>query len=834
MRIVSLAPSHTEILFALGLGEQVAGVTGHCDYPAEVGGKERIGLFARPEVDKIVSLRPDLVISCGKLHQDYAAELRGAGLKVWDFFPSTVEELLGGMETLVNLTGAGEQGLSAVDSLRKGIYQIKEKTKSFLRPKVFFLMFDRPATTPGPASFQYDALSLAGASLLPAEKDLSFKFVSWEMLTEFDPEIIISCGRPPGQAKQKRCLGCRVENPPCWRDVRSLLENPHLVVTRAVINKRVYPVPCHWLCRPGPRLIEGIEKLSGLFHAPPARCAYPMSESVKVALIHAAVKWKDKEDNLRRLLILNEEAAAAGARIIVNPELATTGYAFESRRDISPFVEAVPGPTTELFGTLARRYGVYICLGLPEVDGSSGIYYNTAVFIGPDGWVMGRHRKLAPAFKENLWAARGNLPVLVAETLFGKVGVLICADAYWYKAARMAALKGARALLIPANWPPHHHPPQVFWQARALENGVYVLACNRTGEEQMMNCKAGQSLIIAPDGNILAQLQSPDDAVLYGTLPLTDGKFVSAAVERRLGERRPEFYTGIALDTFSQFQPGEMLGLPAGKEFTAATVQFVPSAGEPAKNTQRILFLLDRAADLATQRGLKLDLAVFPELVMSGAVTERAQAEKCAVSIPGSITEAVARKAKELALYVVMGLAEKEARELFNTAVLIGPEGLAGKYRKMHPAPLDKKWALPGAEGFCFFDLPFARAGLLLGHDLFFPESLETLAKQGVDVLCVPALEDDEKSWIIWEARIAEQMHLVVANQGGRSRNGSSSGPGGSLIYSYSLDPEKRIRMLSPAAEEKINIMLLNPRETRQKKFLEQVDYDLLLNEREG
>ncbi|RKO66585.1 nitrilase-related carbon-nitrogen hydrolase [Desulfofundulus salinus] len=69
------------------------------------------------------------------------------------------------------------------------------------------------------------------------------------------------------------------------------------------------------------------------------------------------------------------------ARIIVNPELATTGYAFESRRDISPFVETVPGPTTELFGALARRYGVYICLGLPEVDLKSGIYYNTAVHL---------------------------------------------------------------------------------------------------------------------------------------------------------------------------------------------------------------------------------------------------------------------------------------------------------------------------------------------------------------------------------------------------------------------------------------------------------------------
>ncbi|MGB9804605.1 carbon-nitrogen hydrolase family protein, partial [Desulfofundulus sp.] len=182
-----------------------------------------------------------------------------------------------------------------------------------------------------------------------------------------------------------------------------------------------------------------------------------MPEAVKVALVHAAIKWKRKEDNLQHLLNLNEEAAVSGARIIVNPELATTGYGFTSRDEISQFVETVPGPTTELFGRLAGRYGVYICLGLPEVDDATGIYYNTAVLLGPDGRVLGLYRKLAPAFRENLWAARGNLPVLVVDTAFGKLGLLICADSYWYKAARMAALKGARVLLIPANWPPLHH-----------------------------------------------------------------------------------------------------------------------------------------------------------------------------------------------------------------------------------------------------------------------------------------------------------------------------------------------------------------------------------------
>lgn len=263
-RIVSLAPSHTEILFALGLGEQVTGVTEHCDYPPEVSGKVRIGPFARPDVAKIVSLQPNLVLACGKLHQAYIEELLSAGLNVLDFFPRTLRELLDGMGTLTDIAGAGRTGRELVAVLTERLCRIKEKTMAFAKPRVFLIMFDRPVTTPGPLSCQYDALRLAGASLMAMDKELSFMFVPWERLIEFDPEIIISCGAPPGRPKMK-CPGCKVENPPCRRDVAVLMENPYLANTPAVKNKRVYPIPCHCLCRPGPRMFEGIEKLFNLF-----------------------------------------------------------------------------------------------------------------------------------------------------------------------------------------------------------------------------------------------------------------------------------------------------------------------------------------------------------------------------------------------------------------------------------------------------------------------------------------------------------------------------------------------------------------------------------------
>ena len=91
-----------------------------------------------------------------------------------------------------------------------------------------------------------------------------------------------------------------------------------------------------------------------------------VDEEVKVALIHAAVAWKDKEYNVKKLLSLNEEAARNGAKIIVNPELAISGYSFSSKTEIASQAEYIPGPVTDQFCELACRYQAYIALGMPE------------------------------------------------------------------------------------------------------------------------------------------------------------------------------------------------------------------------------------------------------------------------------------------------------------------------------------------------------------------------------------------------------------------------------------------------------------------------------------
>ena len=569
---------------------------------------------------------------------------------------------------------------------------------------------------------------------------------------------------------------------------------------------------------------------------------------LKVALVHAAICWKDKENNIDKLLSLNEEAARSGSRFIVNTELATTGYAFESRREIASLTESIPGPTTRAFGRIARDYGCYICIGLPERDVRTGIFYNSAALIGPSGKVVARYRKASPAFKENLWAAKGNLPVPVVQTEFGVLGLVICADSYSYRPARIAALQGARLLLVPANWPPEHHNPEKFWRARALENGMYVLACNRTGMDKVMDCNHAASFIIDPRGRAVKQICSPDDMIIYGALPLNCGMISSAtdewdttgdtAVETTektpqstLSYRRPQCYGNITLDPYSYVNLELLLGLPQAADFAAATLQFRSKSMDVEANVLSMLQLIDDAAAKAAGEEQALNLAVLPELSTSGPIFDLEKAERLSEEIPGKTTDIFAEKARDKNVFIVFGMAERDESDekaFYNSSVLIGPDGVMGKYRKIHLTSCDRNWAFPGNGGFAAYDLPFARIGLLIGHDLMFPEAADSLAKLGADMLCAPALWENASSKFIWEARLGEQMHLAIANQWGNF--GRFHALGESLLCNYSRYPEKISRLWSPLEKDAINIMRLGTKDAREKRFLENIDYGVLLN----
>ncbi len=265
MRIISLVPSCTEILFYLGLGDQVVGVTANCDFPLEVRHKEQVGYFSSPNIPKIISMKPDLVISGGEIHREHGDQLHKAGIDLLDFDPLTIDALLDGMVELLYRTGLPvNTGRVDLLKMKRGSIEAEFSHMGIRRPRLAFVLGEGTLAAPGPANCQYDALKICGALPMPSARNDSFMLITWENVAAFNPEIILACGCGPDEKPRRRCPGCTVEKRSCARDIVDVKRNPSLSNVIAVMRGRVYAVPCHFFCRPGPRLFQGMEWLAGL------------------------------------------------------------------------------------------------------------------------------------------------------------------------------------------------------------------------------------------------------------------------------------------------------------------------------------------------------------------------------------------------------------------------------------------------------------------------------------------------------------------------------------------------------------------------------------------
>ncbi|MBW3632417.1 MAG: hypothetical protein KY456_05235 [Chloroflexi bacterium] len=458
----------------------------------------------------------------------------------------------------------------------------------------------------------------------------------------------------------------------------------------------------------------------------------------RVAAIQFEPTLFSKAANLEALLRLAEEAAAGGARLIVTPEMATTAYCWATREEIASDVEPVPGPTTERFAEIAARHDCWIVVGLAEVDAETGVYYNSAVLIGPEG-PAGLYRKTHAYISEPKWAKDGDLGLPVFETPLGRIALTICMDACYPETARVPALAGADVICFPTNWL-SEKSPSPSWMVRAAENGVYVIAANRYGLERGVQFSGG-SAVIDPDGSVQSVLDA-GDGIVWGWLDparVRDKRPVPGSPEDLLADRRPDAYGAMTLNTYL-WNPQAFHGLygirplPEERSSRVAVVQFAPASGDVSGNLERI------TREVASLSGI--DLAVFPELTVTGQVTDREMAERVAESIPGSSTERLCEIAGSSGTYLVIGMIERDAgsERLYNSAVLIGPQGVVGTYRKLHLAGEDRCWATPGDLGLPTFDIPPGRVGMLIGYDALFPEAARSLALDAADIIACPSL----------------------------------------------------------------------------------------------
>jgi predicted amidohydrolase len=226
--------------------------------------------------------------------------------------------------------------------------------------------------------------------------------------------------------------------------------------------------------------------------------------TIKVACLQTHPRVGDKAANVAASLAGIERAAVLGARLIVLPELANSGYVFATREEAFALAEEVPtGPTCQAWMATAARLNVTLVAGIAERAGDA--LYNAAVVIGPAGYI-GTFRKVHLWNAENLFFEPGNLGFPVFKTPIGRIGVAICYDIWFPETFRLQALKGADIVCVPTNWVPS--PGQapgreamatVLAMAAAHSNSIFIACADRVGTERGQPFE-GQSVIVGCTG----------------------------------------------------------------------------------------------------------------------------------------------------------------------------------------------------------------------------------------------------------------------------------------------------------------------------------------------
>lgn len=266
----------------------------------------------------------------------------------------------------------------------------------------------------------------------------------------------------------------------------------------------------------------------------------------RVAAVQMEPKLGRLDVNLGRILEMLGEAARAGARLVVFPECALSGYGFTSRDEGRAHAVSLDGPEVGRVSSLCRELDCYCVLGLLERSGDA--FYNACALVGPQGLAAGYRKIHLPFLGVDMFVNPGDRPFAVHDAGGARLGMHICYDAGFPESARVLTLLGAEILVLPTNWPTHSEcAAEHMIPTRALENVVYVMAVNRVGEESGFRF-IGTSSIVDTTGRVLAKAGPDREEILYADLDpaVARRKKLIRVPGRheidRIGDRRPRFY----------------------------------------------------------------------------------------------------------------------------------------------------------------------------------------------------------------------------------------------------------------------------------------------------
>jgi predicted amidohydrolase len=463
------------------------------------------------------------------------------------------------------------------------------------------------------------------------------------------------------------------------------------------------------------------------------------SRPVKVAAVDFIPAWGDRDGNIRRLVQAAERVAAAGVQYAVFPETAISGYDFADPAQLAPFVDTIPGRATAALLPVLKRTGMLMSVGIAEKDANTGIFYNTAVLMGPEG-IIGRYRKNGLNGQDVQLFGPGDTDVGVFDTPIGRIALIICYDDTYWQYDRLAALRGAQIIgwhsvsdrVMPGTPPAKakaNHSTVASVQHMSALNGLWVIGATRSGIERNPINRSqlyynGGSSIWSPQGRKLVQAPVVPPVELP---PGLNGIFATTIIpaeadavrEQRLAARRPSLYNPL-------------LALRRAPVDTTATATTRPVQLAAAQWT-------GDASLLASSQPQAQELLVLPEL--SGLPRGLTAAEIVRRGEPrgGAFEQLLAQRAKAGNGYLVGSYPERDGSRVFHTVVLAGPIGtILGRYRATHLSAAEQAWATPG-DAPLVVATPLGRIGLATAADLAVIEVTGLYQTLRTDVLALPS-----------------------------------------------------------------------------------------------
>lgn len=270
-----------------------------------------------------------------------------------------------------------------------------------------------------------------------------------------------------------------------------------------------------------------------------------METKSKIACVQMDVQYGDLKANKEKCVHFIQQAAEAGSALVLFPECALQGYCMNTKEEVMALAIPVDDPSILEIAAACKAHHIMAAVGFLEMRGGSA--YNSVVLLGPEGVLQVYSKMHLPFIGADRFVTQGQPPLPPVETPIGRISMIICYDVRFPELSRYYALQGADILLIPTNWPlGSEKTREIFPIARAFENGIYVLAANRVGDERGSHFIGG-SRMISPSAQILTQAGA-EEAMLLADIDVAISRkkdFVSVEGNWSIDifkDRRPEVF----------------------------------------------------------------------------------------------------------------------------------------------------------------------------------------------------------------------------------------------------------------------------------------------------